>query len=231
MGTSHLRCGPDPDRESPPSARACGPQPPAGRHSAPCGTGSLFPLRPRDQAACQPWGLGGGGSPPCSSPEPSARFGRPWAPGATREPSGQRAPLFGARLHAWFPLDAPHSQVPGLFPQQKQAQGTASAPSGCPPPSWPDGWATVTGSSAGAGSSGECLSFRSRFQQGIARGGGGGPEEPQDRRVPGRCWGRSWSRLTAGVSRWPQGDRSPSPTWLGASEWPAWKAPSEVGSS
>uniref|UniRef100_A0A8C9JFA1 Endo-beta-N-acetylglucosaminidase n=1 Tax=Panthera tigris altaica TaxID=74533 RepID=A0A8C9JFA1_PANTA len=83
-------------------------------------------------------------------------------------------------------------------------------------------------------SGGWCLLFLLRLRQGMATWWGA-PEEPQNRRGSGgpvtqtqeRCWEPSRSCLTAGVSPPPQGplwDGSPFPTWLGASERPAWRA-------
>lgn len=78
------------------------------------------------------------------------------------------APASPAPGHLLAPFLWVLSQALRLLPQQKQAPGTAPDPSGCRPPSWPDGWAAAASSSVGAGSSGESLSFLLSPPQGMA---------------------------------------------------------------
>lgn len=164
------------------SAAASGPQPPLGSMGycvglGPCssetwGTG-LLPA-----VALRPWGGVWGGSLPCSPspprPQPVWAGHEPWHQQGVCWPLGLTLPpLRSVDTSLRFPLDSSHSQVLGLLPQQKPAQGTAPDLSGCPPPSWPDGWAAAANSSLGAGSSGESFLFLLGLQPGRAA-----------------CWGR-----------------------------------------
>lgn len=78
--------------------------------------------------------------------------------GATRASWGAPSSLFSDTSQCRF-LWTPLVKVLCLFLQQKRAQGAVPDPSGCPQPSWPNGWAVAASSSVGAGSSGESPLF------------------------------------------------------------------------